>query len=276
MRPYAWRDRRRVERLVGASTHIHTHLDWDSPETWLRAGPAMLAFQGQALVGLLAAPPEPPGVAWIRLAIVADGLRAESILDEMWLSVRRELVGQGVSRAAALTLEPWLEPILAAWGFAHSHQVAVLSRPAGALPASGMSPAFIRPVRRGDVDAIRVADNAAFDPPWNHSERALRTALSKASYATVAELDGRVVGYQVSSGGRYGAHLARLAVHPSVQGLGIGRQLVVDMLRFFESFGAPAVGVNTQDDNPASLALYQSLGFQHTGESFPVWQLHLP
>jgi ribosomal protein S18 acetylase RimI-like enzyme len=44
------------------------------------------------------------------------------------------------------------------------------------------------------------------------------------------------------------------------------------MLSQFDRRGAQAVTVNTQQDNIASLSLYQKAGFRRTGEEYPVYQ----
>jgi ribosomal protein S18 acetylase RimI-like enzyme len=68
-----------------------------------------------------------------------------------------------------------------------------------------------------------------------------------------------------------GGHLARLAVLPAYQGRGVGYALVNDLLRQFVFRGIFRVTVNTQADNHASLRLYENMGFQRTGESYPVY-----
>jgi len=88
----------------------------------------------------------------------------------------------------------------------------------------------------------------------------------------VAEDDGQLLGYQISTATTMGGHLARLAVHPAAQGGGIGYALVHDMLSQFTRRGARQVTVNTQQDNLVSLALYQKAGFKRTGEEYPVYQ----
>ena len=72
---------------------------------------------------------------------------------------------------------------------------------------------------------------------------------------------------EVSSGE---AMLARLAVHPSAQGRGIGRRLLMDSLSAAHERGAETVVLNTQTSNARSQALYRSLGFRRTGEIYPV------
>jgi ribosomal-protein-alanine N-acetyltransferase len=103
----------------------------------------------------------------------------------------------------------------------------------------------------------------------------LRQAIALADYLAVAEIEGRIVGYQLSTPGAAGAHLARLAVLPGWQCRGLGTALVADMITHYTAAGARQLTVNTQDTNLASLALYQRLGFALTGARYPVYQLAL-
>jgi ribosomal protein S18 acetylase RimI-like enzyme len=70
-------------------------------------------------------------------------------------------------------------------------------------------------------------------------------------------------------------HLARLAVHPEFQRMGIAYSLVYDLLRQFDQQGFWRVTVNTQSDNQPSLSLYKQFGFKRTGEEIPVYDLIL-
>ena len=80
-----------------------------------------------------------------------------------------------------------------------------------------------------------------------------------------------MIGYQLSTGTPIGAHLARLAVRPELQGRGLGAALVSDLIERIQNNGGTRVTVNTQADNMSSLALYHKLGFRRTGEQYPVY-----
>jgi [ribosomal protein S18]-alanine N-acetyltransferase len=90
-------------------------------------------------------------------------------------------------------------------------------------------------------------------------------------FATVAEDAHDVVGYQIATGAGTRAHLARLAVSPSVQGRGVGRALLGDLFGRLVPNGVLRLSVNTQSDNQTSLKLYQRMGFLRTGEAYPVY-----
>jgi ribosomal protein S18 acetylase RimI-like enzyme len=268
-------DRHKLEGLLRDAPQSHNHLDWNPPYDWLGKHPFQLAFAGEALIGALAAPPDLPGVAWIRLAAVADGYPTEPVLDTLWEASQdsfRELITRQVN---CMIMEAWMLPYLERWGFKALTQVVILKRmhsePLPPLPASA-NDIEIRPARSTDLNRIAFVDNAAFEAPWQYSRTVIQQAISQCSRATVALLNEEIVGYEISSGGRHGGHLARLAVLPSTQGLGIGRLLVRRMVEHFERKGALAVTVNTQIDNMASLAVYNAMGFALTGERYSVWQ----
>jgi ribosomal protein S18 acetylase RimI-like enzyme len=130
----------------------------------------------------------------------------------------------------------------------------------------------IRPMQQADLPVVAEVDAAAFAPLWQNSIEALQLAYPQSVFPTVVEVNGLVVGYQLSTRNPLGAHLARLAVRPGLQGRGIGRALVADLIRQTGQHGMPHLTVNTQSDNATSLALYNHIGFRETGERFPVYQ----
>ena len=177
---------------------------------------------------------------------------------------------------AAIAQQPWFQNVLAASGFAIRQQIVMLEwryQPWAAREAEGIR---IRKMEESDLPEVERTDAESFDPLWHNALETLRRAYSQALIGTVAEDKHGIVGYQLSTGGRTHAHLARLAVHPSVQGRGTGRALISDLLTRLTQSGIPKLTVNTQDDNFASLRLYQRMGFARTGEGYPVYTFDIP
>ena len=129
----------------------------------------------------------------------------------------------------------------------------------------------IRPMLPGDLPCVARVDTMAFEPLWQNSLFALNRALPLAAVATVAELEGEIIAYQISTRNSLGMHLARLAVEPARKGQGIGSALVRDLCSQVGEQGISRLTVNAQSDNSVSLALYKKVGFQTTGESYPVF-----
>ena len=57
----------------------------------------------------------------------------------------------------------------------------------------------------------------------------------------------------------------RLAVHPSVQGTGLGSRVVEDVMRILRGFGCDCVRCDTSEANRRAIRLYEKLGFRRCG-----------
>jgi ribosomal protein S18 acetylase RimI-like enzyme len=130
-------------------------------------------------------------------------------------------------------------------------------------------------MNNSDLQQIYEIDRSAFDDEWQNSKEAIEIAYRQAAVATVVGYSDEILGYQISTGGQLGGHLARLAVRSDAQKKGIGYTLVYDLLDQFKKRGVSRVTVNTQQDNIASLRLYEKAGFISTNEIFPVYQFSI-
>jgi ribosomal protein S18 acetylase RimI-like enzyme len=151
--------------------------------------------------------------------------------------------------------------------------VVVLSRQRGPTGHGKPIPATIRVAQPSDYDAVAATDFAAFVAPWQMSASVIRDAIRRADYLTVAEAEGEIVGYQLTTPSQQGAHLARLAVRPAWQGQGIGAALVRDLIDYANRRNYRELTVNTQDNNAGSLSVYERLGFIRSRIAYPVYLL---
>lgn len=259
-----------IRGLLDGASWQHRHLDWSPPLALLGQQPFLMALDEGVPIGLLACPPDPPGVAWIRLLAVASGYDVDKIWRPMWQQAATTLQAQGVKQAAALCIPPWLPAILRPSDFATVDSVRFLEWSADTIPAEPTESLPVEPLLATNLTAVTRVDNRAFAPIWRHSLEALQKALKHASYATVTRQAGEVAGYQISTLSQHGGHLARLAIDPKFQGRGLASYLVVDLLRHFKQRGVNRVTVNTQGSNQRSQALYQRLGFRSLDQEFPV------
>lgn len=209
----------------------------------------------------------------MRLFAVSSAWNVAEAWDVLWPAVYEYLWGITV---AAIPLQGWFSHQLTTAKFSQTHEVAMLVWEEQQLPPESMVPdCILRLMNFDDLAAVKELDAAAFGPVWQQSTDMLQIAFQQAAIATIAEDDDGIIGYQISTAGSSGGHLARLAVHPRVQGQGVGYALARDMLSQFYRRGALKVTVNTQIDNEASLNLYQKVGFKHTGEVYPVFEAYL-
>ena len=124
----------------------------------------------------------------------------------------------------------------------------------------------LRPARPDDTDALvgvwRRAVEATHDFLGPDDVRELETAVRDeylgAADLTVAEGDGRVVGFV----GTVGHRVEMLFVDPALHGRGTGRALLDAVGR-----GLPVVELDVNEQNPGALAFYRALGFEVTGRS---------
>jgi ribosomal protein S18 acetylase RimI-like enzyme len=275
IRPASSADRSVVSSLLAASSWKHQHLDWFSALELIGMPPYYLAMEGPRAIGCLACPPDVPEVDWLRLFVVQTGYAVGSVWDSLWEVVREAARLSGATVAAALPTVEWMPALLERAGFEKVNEVVFLEWDASPPPVLRPAPARVRPFRPREIAAVAEIDHRAFHPLWQLSDRALGAALAQAAVATVAEVDGAIVGYQITTATGVGAHLARLAVDPLLQRSGIGTLLVADALRSLSRRGLHRVSVNTQSDNRPSLRLYSSLAFAPSGQAFPVYTFPL-
>ena len=277
VRPAVLTDQRQLANLMHSSPTVHRHLDWRYPLDWIGSAPFfVLEDQGQ-IISALACPPDPPAVAWVRLFVTSGKLPIDDSWRMLWDAARLDLTHKDGFTVAAIVLQDWYRHLLTTSGFINRQSIIMLERDAQAvLDISMPAGLLVRGMLQFDLPAVAEVDAAAFEPLWQNSLPSLERAYPQAVLATVAEADGQIIGYQLSTRNPLGAHLARLAVRPESQGRGVGRALVADLIQQAERRSMYHLTVNTQNDNLSSLALYKKIGFRETGDCYPVYQLQVP
>lgn len=267
-------DRQGLVNLVHFERYLHRHLDWRAPVDWIGGNTFYVAEQSGKLTGALACPPDPAGVAWIRLFVASAGLSTEAVWKALWARASQQLAEFDRSMVvAAIPLSMWFRAILENGGFALVDRVAVLLWDASRVLAEAQTFEYnIRLMKPQDLQAVELVDHLAFSPLWQFSASGLRAGFQDSAFATVVETTKGVIAYQISTPTSFGGHLARLAVHPDYQNKGIGRALLQNVLKEFKKREARNVTVNTQISNSPSLRLYEKAGFYRTGEEYPVYQ----
>lgn len=272
LRPASPADSSRLQAFIQSPIHLHRHLDWRDHLAWLGRKPYWLLEENGEITAALACVAEPEEVAWVRL--FAASLRCSP--DRAWnLLFARALeeLRPGGPAIVSLALREWYEELLRRKGFQHHQDIVVFLYDDRPPAPPQIDPSIrLREMLPDDLPAVAEIDHIAFEPIWRLSYDDLRFALEKSAYCTVAERDGEIVGYTMSSSTGIYAHLARLAVHPDMQGRRLGFALVQDLLEhFIDHLNFLGVTLNTQHNNHASLALYHKIGFRETGERFPVF-----
>lgn len=252
----------------------HTHLDWHEASEWLDfypTAPIRLGWHNHRLAGLIAASVPLNRTCWLRLIAVEESSDTLPILTTLWNDLSEELRQHGVETTAVLIINDWLLDVVGHMGFSYDEHIVTLRRANRLPPPPSPFPLTIRSAGMDDVEPIIQVDDAAFPPPWQMATSDLRQAQRIAASCTVALRDSQIIGYQLSTFYRDSAHLARLAVSPTQQGIGIGAALLGDVIQRFLKRGVQIMTVNTQQSNVRSQHLYLRYGFQRNGYDLPVW-----
>jgi len=272
VRPALIADTRQIANLIQFSPQVHRHLDWRDPLGWIGTPPFfVLELQGQ-IIAALGCPPDPPAIAWVRLFVNSGKIAAQESWEVLWHSSREELAKRGHHFATAIVIKDWFHELLKTSGFTSRQSIVMLERDGGIPPELAIpKQVSIRAMMQFDLRSVAEVDALSFDLLWQNSLPVLERAFPQAIWATVAEYESQVIGYQLSTRNSLGVHLARVAVHPSWQGKGLGYALVADLIQKARKSGITHLTVNTQNDNIESLALYQKLDFLENKERYPVY-----
>ncbi len=281
-----------ITRLLNSARLTHYHVDWRLPVDWLGdAGfvlipeemdvsgegqmPSLLPPREQMLA-CLAVTADPLPAAWVRLTAVSPHLDPYQALTEMFALAVEAMRKTAVTEIGWLVIDPWPIPFLPELGFEQLTVIETFIKNDLEIPPFKPVPdLMIRPVENGDFEGLAELETAVFEPLWRFSKETLTIARRDAVSFDVAFLGDRLVGYQISSGGRFGAHLVRLTISPDLHGQGIGTAIFAHAIQEYQRRGYQHVTLNTQIDNAASRRLYKKFGFTISDEKMPLWVMPL-
>lgn len=271
---YERQHRSALLELSAFSQWSHKHLDWYNIGQWLdqERGRVYLAWHGADLVGYIGLSKPIEGCSWIRLLCIRDGGMPGLIVKELWERAEAHCQALGIQGVAILMVTNWLSTYLGPIGFAYADEVITMSHIGSRRPALTAAPATVRPAAPQDVPGIAEIDHAAFPPLWRMTQAEIWQALRIATHSTVADRAGHVAGYQFGTRHDDVAHLARLAVRPDLQRMGIGGQLLHAFMADCEPLPIETISVNTQLSNRPSQELYQRFGFFSNNNDLELWR----
>ena len=121
----------------------------------------------------------------------------------------------------------------------------------------------LRFAEAGDVEALHDLHAQAFDAPWPAAEIE-RLMRIMGGFAVLAE-DAAPQGFILIRTVADEAEILTLAVAPQVRRRGVGRALVEAAALEAARRGARSFFLEVAEDNPAALALYESVDFHAVG-----------
>lgn len=268
-------DHRQISNLIYQESNTHRHLDWRPALEWIGVDNFWVLEENGFILATLACPEDPRDVAWIRLFSHHSHLSGPDAWSALWNIAHTQIFSTNPqARVAAIVMKQWFYSTLVHTGFRLRQNIVLLDLFGTQYnpPKHTDQTVRIRPMQDADMPMVEQIDREAFGAFWHNSMDALQRARFQSIYSSVAEDDRGLIGYQISTGNPIGAHLARLAVRIEAQGRGVGSALVHDLIQHTQVLPSGRLSVNTQDDNHASLALYKKLGFNRTGEFYPVYE----
>lgn len=122
----------------------------------------------------------------------------------------------------------------------------------------------LRAAELHDVPAMLQVENAAASHPWTQALFESCFSDRYFNHVVLSDLDV-VVGFYIADYIAGEASLFDIAVEPSQQGKGIGRQLLQHFLQHGLALGAEQFFLEVRASNSPAIALYQSAGFIECG-----------
>ena len=258
---------------------IHRHLDWRQPLDWIGHSPFLMIEKGGQIQSLLICPSDIEDVYWIRIFATLLTIPVEECFRMLFSEALKEI--QSFSKnplIASIAYPMWMRNLLEKNGWEICQEVVQMRwnrRNGIQLDGLKENDFMIRKMFAPDLPSVTQIDQVCFEKIWQHSEDSIERAFEQSAYSTVAEMAGKIAGYQISTAMKNHAHIARLAVLPEFRRMNIGICLINDVLENFRRHRAREITVNTQQQNYKSLGLYKKLGFEMTSDGFPIYRYRI-
>lgn len=255
-----------VTRLLNTSEYTYQRFTPEELPTLLKHYPAVGLFSGTSLRASLLSQAVNAPSAWIGGFGVSWTESGAYI--NLWDTLLEHLVPHLLHRGVRYLhysgndlQNDWLRDLLLPRGFAPFRLLYAYDKFDFAIPSRGNRLVRVRPVEKTDIPALLAVEEACFEDFWRYDAISFADIAATHPYFVVAELNGKIVGYQFNAlDGNYG-YLVRIAVHPSVSSRGIGARLMAEAIDFFKKANVLRIMLNTQDDNTHAHRLYEWFGF---------------
>jgi ribosomal-protein-alanine N-acetyltransferase len=255
-----------VLRLLNTSEFIYQRFSLEELPMLLKHYPAVGMFNGDSMSGFLLSQTVNPPAAWIGGFGVSWTESREYIsqLEMLVEQLAKYLIKRGVRYlyySGNDMQNDWLRDVLLVRGFVLHGLLYAYDKYDYSVPSTGNPDVKLRPFEKRDIPALLAIEKACFEDFWRYDALSFEDIAATHPYFVVAELQGNVVGYQFNALEDEFGYLVRIAVHPSVNGQGVGVLLMSEAITFFQQAHVLRIMLNTQDDNVRAHRLYEWFGF---------------
>ena len=129
-----------------------------------------------------------------------------------------------------------------------------------------------RPMTQADLVQVAALERASYAFPW--SDQIISDCLRVGYHCVVVDTPGGVAGYAVLSMGAGEAHVLNLCVEQAIRRRGIGRELLLDVLRHARDHGIRDAFLEVRRSNKGAISLYHETGFECVGQRRGYYQSH--
>ena len=127
----------------------------------------------------------------------------------------------------------------------------------------------LRALRESPDAFSPLAEDVAREPD-DYWRRGARMLASEHARLFVAERDGAAVGLVSATAAAGTGYIGAMWIDPAARGGGLGRALLGSACAWLRARGCAPLALTVTETNAAAIALYESAGFQLTGESEPL------
>ena len=263
-----------VRRILETSEYIHYRFSADELPTLIGRLPGVGAFSMPT--GRLASAPSlqafllvnwlvPPsawiggfGVTW------SEGSRFAEYLDLLLPPLEERVRARGARMlyySGSDLDSDWLSPTLEERGFHLDSLLRSYDKDDFTVPDEGNTQVRVRPYVPADTAGVVEVENYGFDQLWRHDAENFLEIAATYPYFVVAEDDKGIAGYQFNAVDSTTGYLVRIAVHPRVEGQGVGARLMAEATRYFQRCKVWKIVLNTEEQNTRAHRLYERFGF---------------
>lgn len=134
-----------------------------------------------------------------------------------------------------------------------------------------------RPLRRWQYGTAADLDRLAFGSTWGNTATSIAEIVTAtpSNRSRWVRADHSPAGFAITGRSGSNGYLQRVGVHPERRRRGIARALVGDALNWLHASAVESVLVNTGVGNHAALDLYESFGFESTGQVLTIGECDL-